>query len=148
MSHARTTWVLAYDFSRLAHRALALAARMLSHEGDARLVVVHAHPLHHAEAPTTRLLPFVAAELERAYVADAARQLVEDVSIADIAGVVIEPRLTAGHPAQAVCRTVFEVDARLVVVGCHARLESDAPGMGRVAEAIMRQAPCPVLVVK
>jgi nucleotide-binding universal stress UspA family protein len=60
--------------------------------------------------------------------------------------VVSHVRLDA--PAEQIVELAFDLDADLVVVGTHGRRGLSRMMMGSVAEAVVRRAPCPVLVVR
>lgn len=53
-----------------------------------------------------------------------------------------------GAPAAQIVRTAAEWPADLVVLGSHGRHGVSRALLGSVAEAVTRQAPCPVLVVR
>jgi nucleotide-binding universal stress UspA family protein len=53
-----------------------------------------------------------------------------------------------GPPAEAIARLAAEVDADIVVVGSHGAQGVHRPPIGSVAEATVRCAGCPVLVVR
>lgn len=143
----RPTWLVAYDFSQLAHAALATAAAMLTKQGGGRLIVAHVHQIHAASDGLD--LPLVAtADFEKAYVADATQQLAEEVAAIDALGLMVERRLLAGRPAPTICHLATEAKAQLAVVGSHGRRGLARVTLGSVAEAILRQAPCDVLVVR
>ena len=53
-----------------------------------------------------------------------------------------------GRTADAICATAEEVRTHLLVVGTHGRDGVDRALLGSVAEALVRTAPCPVLVAR
>lgn len=57
-------------------------------------------------------------------------------------------RLLTGDPAAEILRLAGEVKAGLVVLGTHGRGALGRLLMGSVAEAVVRNAPCPVVTVK
>ena len=57
-------------------------------------------------------------------------------------------RLLAGDPADAVLRTAKSENVDMIVMGTHGRRGISRLLMGSVAEAIVRRAECPVLVLK
>lgn len=63
-----------------------------------------------------------------------------------IGRVVSHVRLDA--PAEQIAELAFDLEADLVVVGTHGRRGLSRMTMGSVAEAVVRRAPCPVLVVR
>ena len=145
----QTTWLVAYDFSPLAHMALSTAARMLSAQGGGHLVVVHVHQLHTGiDGAGLDLATFGTSDLERAYVADAEQQLTSELATVTEPGVTIEQRIVQGRPATALCKTAQDLGAALIVIGSHGRTGLERLFIGSVAEAVLRHSPCPVLVIK
>lgn len=61
---------------------------------------------------------------------------------------VAETILRIGTPAGEVVATAREWGAELIVVGTHGRGGLERLMLGSVAEAVLRDAPCPVLVVR
>ena len=53
----------------------------------------------------------------------------------------------ADDPARAIAKHAEDHGFDLVVVGCHGREHTTHRGMGQSVEALVRQHPCPVLVV-
>lgn len=53
-----------------------------------------------------------------------------------------------GKPAHEIARTAKEWPADVVVIGSHGRQGIQRALLGSVAEAVMRHAPCPVLVIR
>lgn len=144
-----TTWIVGYDFSELSLNALQTAARMLSQQGGGRLVVAHVHQLGTGvDGSGIDLATLAPGQLEHAYIADARRQLAEELAQVVLERVTIEPRVIAGRPAPVLCALAHAEHADLIVVGSHGRRGIDRLFIGSVAESILRQAICPVLVVK
>ena len=56
--------------------------------------------------------------------------------------------LEGGNPAIEIVNTAKAWPADLIVIGSHGRSGLDRVLLGSVAEAVVRQAPCPVLVVR
>jgi len=54
----------------------------------------------------------------------------------------------AGKPASEIVRTAKEWPADIIVIGSHGRHGIQRALLGSVAEAVMRHAPCPVLVIR
>jgi universal stress protein A len=52
------------------------------------------------------------------------------------------------HPAAEIVKAVKEWPANLIVIGSHGRGGIQRAVLGSVAEAVMRHAPCPVMVIK
>ena len=57
-------------------------------------------------------------------------------------------RLTMGDPAGEIVRIAAEEGAEMIVLGTHGRSGMTRMLMGSVAEAVVRRAPCPVLVYR
>ncbi|MEO5633095.1 universal stress protein [Gaiella sp.] len=64
------------------------------------------------------------------------------------AGVPIITFLATGDPAESICAYATEIDARLVAVGTRGHGTVAALLLGSVSQAVVRHAPCPVLVVR
>jgi hypothetical protein len=65
-----------------------------------------------------------------------------------VPGLDVEACLREGDPAEEVLRAADDVGCDLIVLGSHGRSGLGRLLCGSVAEAVMRRAPCPVLVVK
>jgi nucleotide-binding universal stress UspA family protein len=63
-------------------------------------------------------------------------------------GVTIHPVLLRGSPPKTIATFARKKDADLIVVGTHGRTGLGRLFMGSTAEALLRQAPCHVMVVK
>ncbi len=74
--------------------------------------------------------------------------LIEAVARAESAGVHIKTRLATGDPAEQVCAYAREIGARLIAVGTRGYGSVASLLLGSVSNAIIRNAPCPVLVVR
>jgi len=59
-----------------------------------------------------------------------------------------EHQMTMGDPAGEVVRIAEEEQAEMIVMGTHGRTGLTRLLMGSVAEAIVRRAPCPVLIYR
>lgn len=77
----------------------------------------------------------------------AARQLEMQVECAEAAGVECEGILDSGTAAEVILETIGTSRADLVVVGTHALRGIERMVFGSDAEAVLRKADCPVLVV-
>jgi nucleotide-binding universal stress UspA family protein len=73
--------------------------------------------------------------------------MLEDVKPAD-PSVPYTHRLTMGDPAGEIVRIAADEHAEMIVLGTHGRTGMTRLLMGSVAEAIVRRAPCPVLVYR
>jgi nucleotide-binding universal stress UspA family protein len=63
-------------------------------------------------------------------------------------GVVCKHRFFRGSPVVEILKFAQQAEIDLIVMGSHGRTGIFRLLMGSVAEAVMRKAPCPVLVVK
>ena len=63
-------------------------------------------------------------------------------------GVTVEIKFEEGHPGVEILHMAEVVKCDLIVVGSHGKTGLRRLLVGSVAEAVLRQAPCPVLVVK
>jgi nucleotide-binding universal stress UspA family protein len=64
------------------------------------------------------------------------------------AGLTVDHRVYGGYPADSILEHVRASHADLIVMGTHGRRGLSHVLMGSVAEAVLRQAPCPVLTVR
>jgi nucleotide-binding universal stress UspA family protein len=94
--------------------------------------------------PTTAVLSDIL-DAERAH---AETTLDAAVLQAEKTGVPIVTRLATGDPAETICAYAEEIEARLVAVGTRGHSTVAALLLGSVSNAIVRRAPCPVLVVR
>lgn len=104
------------------------------------------HVLSVIPLPAYRIvLPHEIAECNRE--ADRALEAL-DLAIADLAraGFRAQPMVRVGEPAATIVSVAHEVDAQLIVLGTHGRTGLERVLDGSVAEAVLRQAPCAVLV--
>jgi nucleotide-binding universal stress UspA family protein len=67
---------------------------------------------------------------------------------AETAGVHIRTRLATGDPAEEICSYAEEIDARLIAVGTRGYGTVASLLLGSISNAVIRHAPCPVLVVR
>ena len=78
-----------------------------------------------------------------------AEATLEDASTrATAAGVRIRTRLVAGDPAREICAYAQEADARLIAVGTRGYGSVASLLLGSVSNAVIRHAPCPVMVIR
>jgi nucleotide-binding universal stress UspA family protein len=135
----------AIDFGESSRSALERSADLARSFG-ADLVLVHVWkgPRSVSERiarGTTALTPELTAEIGRkleGWKAEAER----------IAGRTVRTLVTSGPPAAEVTRLAADEKVDLVVVGTHGRKGLERAVLGSVAEAIVRHAPCPVLVAR
>ena len=73
--------------------------------------------------------------------------MLQDVCPHDL-DISFEHRLVMGDPASEIVRVAKEEHPELVVLGTHGRTGLSRILMGSVAEAVVRHAPCPVLIYR
>lgn len=76
------------------------------------------------------------------------RELLSAVSGRFPAALRPEAALRAGRPAGEILAAAREWGARLIVIGTHGRGDVERLILGSTAEAVLREAPCPVLTVQ
>jgi nucleotide-binding universal stress UspA family protein len=134
----------AVDFEAPSRHALAEAA-MLSRRPGAELLLVHAIPAPRA----TGEMMVPAVDLETTMTREATRRLeLLAVEAESLRGGPVGRKVYTGDPAGAVVRAVREEGCDLVVVGTHGRTGLKRLVLGSVAEQVVREAPCDVLVAR
>lgn len=134
-----TNIMVPIDFSEQSRHALEHAAS-LARESGATLLVVHVKEPPHYFPPTGSGI-----------YADP-NHTKEGKRLADFVprglGVHCEYQIRIGDPADEIVKVVEDEDVDLIVMGTHGRSGISRMLMGSVAEAVVRQAPCPVLTYK
>ena len=142
------TWLeilCAVDFTASSRTALEHAAD-LARRFDARLALVHVWRGARAAGPGLAVAP---PALTLGEEAELGRKLDDWKREAErLAGREVPAVLTSGAPAEDVVRLAAERHVDLVVVGTHGRTGVRHALLGSVAEGIVRQAPCAVLVAR
>jgi nucleotide-binding universal stress UspA family protein len=128
------------DFSTASDAAL-VHAESLARQMNARLLIVHVEepPLAYGGGELYYGLPEPSSER--------ILKMLEDVKPSD-PSVPYTHRLTMGDPAGEVVRIAEDEGAEMIIIGTHGRTGMTRLLMGSVAEAIVRRAPCPVLVYR
>jgi nucleotide-binding universal stress UspA family protein len=143
--------VAGIDFSASSAFALDEALRMAAGHPGATLQVVHVASSY---GPMVRLeidsdVRTVSAEEATAAVKSHVQQLVNERTAAKLAQPHdVTTQLRLGGASEEIVRAAAELDADLIVVGTHGRTGVRRMLLGSVAEAIVRKAGCPVLVVR
>ena len=128
------------DYSELSHPAFDLACS-LARDFRADLIICHVAPPPIVAAGEGVVTDFPTGESEQMV----AR--LEQVTPGD-PQVRVTHKLLRGDPAAEIIRLAGEVNADLIVIGTHGRSGLGRLLMGSVAEAVTREAPCPVVTVK
>jgi nucleotide-binding universal stress UspA family protein len=133
------------DFSATADRALEYALA-LAQQLQARLTLLHVFDL----TPVTlgEMMPSVAATYLEAQETDAQHLLQASRERVQHAGLQGESLLVQGTPMHAIVDTASEQGVDLIIMGTHGRTGLAHVFLGSVAEHVIRQAPCPVLVIR
>jgi nucleotide-binding universal stress UspA family protein len=131
------------DFSPAAEHALWVACS-LARDHNARLIIVHAVPPSSFDFGA--LAPHEYPEGYRLRVWEDIRHMIHaDPRLLDLD---VESELVDGDPVEMILKKAEEFHCDLIVMGTHGRTGLRRLLVGSVAEAVMRQAPCPVLTVK
>jgi nucleotide-binding universal stress UspA family protein len=139
--------LVATDGSRVANAALDEAIALAAETGDAIAAITVWRALQGdfglAFPSTAMLSDLLDAEREHAEAA-----LAQAAARAEAAGVRVRTRLTTGDPAELICAYAEEIDARLIAIGTRGYGTVASLLLGSVSNAVIRNAPCPVLVVR
>jgi nucleotide-binding universal stress UspA family protein len=132
------------DFSHYNDAALEYASTLAA-ESKATLHIVHVHDVRDLSAVTGEASSlFAASWQEGKRVAD--NQLKKVVPT--VAGVPYERYCLVGDPVTDILELAREKNVDLIVMASHGRSGLTRLIIGSIAEGVMRQAPCPVLIVK
>lgn len=74
--------------------------------------------------------------------------LADAMSRAAVAGMPLAAHLATGDPAERICAYAQEIGARLIAIGSRGHGTVAPLLLGSVSNAVIRSAPCPVLVVR
>lgn len=136
----------ATDFSPASDAALGFASSLASDTG-AMLYLVHVGVFQADALAAAGPYGYALSDEAVAQEAEEKQQRLNQVR-PTVEGVRCERHFLQGDPAEAVLRFALEEGVDLIVVGSHGRTGLSRMLMGSVAEAIVRTAECPVVVVK
>lgn len=139
--------LVATDGSGAADAALSAAIAIAEQTGDELAVITVWRALQGdfgLAYPSTAMLGDLL-EAERTH---AESTLEEAASRANTARVPMRARLVTGDPAERILAYASEVDARLIAIGTRGYGTVASLLVGSVSDAVIRKAPCPVLVVR
>lgn len=134
------TILLATDLGRASSEATDVAVELAARLG-ARLLIMNALDMRRIRG-TGRHDRLDQARAEREEI------LVDLVKHARAAGATAEFMVWPGAPATAIREAIEAEDADLLIVGSHGRDRAGRLVLGSVSDALVRQAPCPVLVAR
>lgn len=133
------------DFSAPADRALEYAIA-LAHQLHARLTLLHV--LHLSPLELGEMEPAMSATYLEDLETDAQHLLQARLERVQRAGLQGDSLLVQGTPTQTIVDTAGEQRVDLIIMGTHGRTGLAHIFLGSVAEYVVRQAPCPVLVTR
>ncbi len=144
------TLMVATDFSEASEAAMAYAFR-LARTLRAKLDIVHVVPEGDVQLITglsERLQSHITAEtLREVLYADADKRLETIVEQANAGEFVRERLIVTGRPAEAIMSWAASKQPAVLILGTHRRRGIDHLMIGSVAERVLNQAPCAVLIV-
>jgi nucleotide-binding universal stress UspA family protein len=144
------TLLVATDFSAASESATTYAFRLTRTLG-ARLYLLHVVPEEDLRLMTaisqhlqSSLTP---ATLTDIFYAEADKRMTKLLEEAQATDVVQERLVVTGEPAEAIMSWAVAKQVQLIILGTHGRRGLEHFFLGSVAEHVLRQAPCAVLVV-
>jgi len=137
------------DFSQAGNRA-ARAAAGIAARFDAELHLLHVvtPPILDVELPEVMLPPLENLSAEMRAAGERRLGALADELRTQPARVHVHVRESLGRPASAICEAAEALGADLVVIGSHGHHGVVHRLLGATAERVVREAPCPVLVIK
>jgi universal stress protein A len=136
--------IVAIDFSDASQNACLKAREWAARSGDELLLLYVNDTMEQAitDAMTPQLL-----EVSRQRHGEAERHLAAVVSELARDGLKARSLICEGVPHDRIIKTAVSEKASLIVMGTHGRTRLAHLLIGSVAERVVREAPCPVLVV-
>lgn len=140
--------LLPTDFSECAAHAVPAAAS-LARVYDARLICLHViEPIVPTVGWTPVAEPLPVADISNQLEESATRELPKIANRQECAGIDVEDVIAHGEAAAEIVRVAKERGVDLIVISSHGRTGFGRILFGSTAEAVVRHAHCPVLVVK
>jgi universal stress protein A len=140
--------LLPTDFSECASHALSYATQ-LARDARAAIICVHVvEPVVPTVGYTGIAEPLPIADISEQLEDSATRELPKIADCEECAGLEVEEVIAHGDPASEIVRVARERGVDLIVIASHGRTGLGRILFGSTAEAVVRHAPCPVLVVK
>lgn len=140
--------LLPTDFSGCANYALPYAAA-IARATQARIVCLHVvEPVVPAVGYTGLADPMPIADISEQLEDSAERELPRLTDCEELTGLEVEEVIVHGDAAAEIVRVAGERGADLIVISSHGRTGLGRMIFGSTAEAVVRHASCPVLVVK
>jgi nucleotide-binding universal stress UspA family protein len=140
--------LLPTDFSECGNYARSYAAS-LARKFGASIIAVHViEPMVPTVGYSGMTEPLPIADIADQLETSAERELPRIAESEDCVGLEIEEVIVHGEAAAEIVRVAKEKSADLIVLSSHGRTGLGRILFGSTAEAVVRHAPCPVLVVK
>lgn len=140
--------LLPTDFSGCANFALPYAAA-IARAAKAKVICIHVvEPIVPAVGYTGLAEPMPIADMSEQLEVSAERELPRLIDCEDLHGLDIEEVIVHGDAAAEIVRVAAEHEVDLIVISSHGRTGFGRMIFGSTAEAVVRHASCPVLVVK
>ena len=142
------TILLPTDFSGCANFALPYAAA-IARAAKAKVICIYVvEPIVPAVGYTGLAEPMPIADISEQLEDSAERELPEVMHCDDLHGLDVEEVIAHGDAAAEIVRVADERSVDLIVISSHGRTGLGRMIFGSTAEAVVRHATCPVLVVK
>ena len=143
-----TSILLPTDFSDCANYALSYATS-LARQFGARIICVHVvEPVVPTVGYTGITEPLPIADISDQLEDSATRELPKIAECEECSGLDVEEVIAHGDAAAEIVRVAKEREVDLIVLSSHGRTGLGRILFGSTAEAVVRHASCPVLVVK
>ena len=140
--------LLPTDFSGCANHALPYAAA-IAQACQAKIICLHiVEPVVPTVGYTGLAEPLPIADVSDQLEDSAERELPRLAESEELAGLAIEELIEHGDPAAEIVRVADERGVDLIIISSHGRTGLGRILFGSTAEAVVRHATCPVLVVK
>jgi nucleotide-binding universal stress UspA family protein len=140
--------LLPTDFSECGNYALSYAASLARTFGASILCVHVIEPVVPTVGYSGISEPLPMADIADQLEDSAERELPKFAECEECSGLTVEELIVHGEAASEIVRVAKERSVDLIVVSSHGRTGLGRILFGSTAEAIVRHAPCPVLVVK
>jgi nucleotide-binding universal stress UspA family protein len=135
------------DFSATSLRAVQVGANIARSSPSSELHLVHASPLPTSTHDLREL--FAQSETNLGGAITQAREELDRLAASQTSGIGrVTGHIRIGSAAHAIVELALELSADLVVVGASERSGMTRVLLGSVAEKVIREAPCPVLVAR
>ena len=140
--------LLPTDFSGCANYALPYAAAIARATGAGIICVHVVEPIVPAVGYSGLAEPMPIADISEQLEDSAERELPELADCEELSGLEVEEVIVHGDAAAEIVRVAGEREVDLIVISSHGRTGLGRIIFGSTAEAVVRHASCPVLVVK